>query len=68
MEAFRLFDQEDKGFITVEDMNSKFMELELKVEAAKIFTRFDRDGDGRLDYKEFSKLVTPLGLEYLNTR
>jgi len=59
-----MFDQDDKGFISEIDLVQKFEELGLEADALKILGRFDRDRDGKLNYSEFSKLITPIGLDY----
>lgn len=64
MEAFRLFDQDGKGFITEEDLAAKFEELGLNAEPSWILGRFDRDRDGRLDLSEFTKMINPINYEY----
>ena len=61
-----MFDQEGKGYITGEDLQNKFVEMNLEADAGKILSRFDRDRDGQLSFSEFSKLITPIGLEYQN--
>lgn len=64
MDAFRIFDTNSQGFITLQDMNDKFAQLSVSAEAEKIFERYDRDGDGKLTYSEFRDLLTPLSSEY----
>lgn len=64
MDAFRIFDTNSQGFITLQDMNEKFAELSVSAEAEKIFERYDKDGDGKLSYSEFRDLLTPLSSEY----
>ena len=64
MDAFRIFDTNSQGFITLQDMNDKFAELSVSAEAEKIFERYDKDGDGKLSYSEFRDLLTPLSHDY----
>ena len=65
IEAFRLFDQEGKGYLTEEDLAAKFEELGLTdAEPSRILGRFDRDRDGRLDLSEFTKMINPINYEY----
>lgn len=59
-----MFDQEGKGYISEEDLVSKFEEFTLDADARLILQRFDRDRDGRLSFSEFSKMITPLTQEY----
>lgn len=68
IEAFRLFDQEGKGYITEADLNIKFDELLLDADSRKILGRFDSDRDGKLSLKEFERLITPVNLEYQLSR
>ena len=64
MDAFRIFDTNSQGFITLQGMIEKFAELSVSAEAEKIFERYDKDGDGKLSYSEFRDLLTPLSSEY----
>lgn len=59
-----MFDQDNKGFITEADFAEKFTELDIFANAAKLVNRFDKDGDGSLNYSEFKDMITPLNREY----
>jgi|LauGreDrversion4_2_1035121.scaffolds.fasta_scaffold384132_2 Ca2+-binding EF-hand superfamily protein len=59
-----MFDQDNKGYITEQDLVQKFGEIELDADPARVLARYDRDRDGRLSYGEFSKMVSPLNYEY----
>jgi EF-hand domain pair len=63
-EAFRLFDTQNKGFIEIQDMIDKLVELNINAEAEKIFERYDRDGDGKLSFSEFAEIVQPSDSKY----
>jgi Ca2+-binding EF-hand superfamily protein len=64
VEAFRMFDQDGKGFVTEADLGQKFAELGLEVDSLKIIQRYDRDRDGKLSLSEFLKAITPISYEY----
>lgn len=58
-EAFRMFDQDNKGYITEADLREKFNEKKIYADPSVIIQRFDRDGDGNLSFQEFKQIVTP---------
>ena len=43
-----MFDQDNKGYITEQDLVQKFGEIELDADPARVLARYDRDRDGRL--------------------
>ena len=45
-EAFRMFDQDNKGFITEADLAQKIDDLKVFANPQVILQKFDRDGDG----------------------
>lgn len=59
-----MFDQECKGYITGEDLLGKVVEFGLDIDVVKILQRFDSDGDAKLSYSEFSKIITPVNIDY----
>ena len=63
-EAFRMFDQDNKGFITEADLAQKIADLNVYANPKVILDKFDRDGDGQLSYQEFKQIVTPLNRLY----
>ena len=63
-EAFRIFDQDNKGFITEADLAQKIADLSVYANPKVILEKFDRDGDGKLSYQEFKQIVTPLNQSY----
>jgi len=63
-EAFRMFDQDNKGYITEADLALKINEMKVFANPQTIIQRFDRDGDGNLSYQEFRQMVTPLNRRY----
>ena len=54
--AFRLYDKDKDGFITKSEME-KLSKTLSKDQIDKVFARFDTDGDGRLSYAEFRKMM-----------
>lgn len=70
-EAFNVFDQNDDGFITVEELRSVLSSLGLKqgktLEDCKIMIiKVDVDGDGMVDYKEFRQMMKRGGFSSLS--
>jgi len=64
-EAFRMFDQDNKGHVTAADLEQKVIELNISESAVPIILqRFDRDNDATLSYEEFRKMITPLNRVY----
>jgi Ca2+-binding EF-hand superfamily protein len=63
-EAFRIFDQDNKGFITEADLAQKIADLNVYANPKVILDKFDRDGDGQLSYQEFKQILTPLNSSY----
>ncbi|KAL2328860.1 hypothetical protein Fmac_022287 [Flemingia macrophylla] len=61
-EAFNVFDQNRDGFITVEELRTVLASLGLRHAATldgckKMITKVDVDGDGRVNYKEFTQMM-----------
>ena len=54
--AFKLYDKDRDGFITKSEMEKISKNLS-KEQIDKVFARFDADGDGRLSYAEFRKMM-----------
>lgn len=54
--AFRLYDKDKDGYITKTEMEKLSKNLS-KEQIDKVFARFDSDGDGRLSYAEFRKMM-----------
>ncbi len=63
-EVFRFFDVENKGYITEADFAEKFGEFDVQLINAKLISKYDRDGDGNLSFREFTEMVTPLNRDY----
>lgn len=51
-----LFPQDKDGYITKTEMEKLSKNL-TKEQIEKVFARFDADGDGRLSYSEFRKMM-----------
>ncbi|KAH0715202.1 hypothetical protein KY284_008107 [Solanum tuberosum] len=61
-EAFNMFDQNGDGFITVDELKSVLGSLRLKQggnveDCRKMINNVDVDGDGRVDFMEFKKMM-----------
>ena len=54
--AFSLFDQNRDGFISSKEMIKKSKTLTPQ-QVDKVFEKFDTDGDGRLSFSEFKKMM-----------
>ena len=61
-EAFKVFDQDGDGFITVEELRSVLASLGLKQgrtveDCRRMIRKVDADGDGMVDFKEFKQMM-----------
>lgn len=65
---FRLFDVDDKGYITIDDLK-RVMQCEATVQSEKevtddffqaIIEKFDNSGDGTIVFDEFTRIVHPI--------
>ncbi|XP_069147216.1 calmodulin-like protein 7 [Solanum lycopersicum] len=61
-EAFNVFDQNGDGFITVDELKSVLGSLGLKQggnveDCKKMINNVDVDGDGRIDFMEFKRMM-----------
>ncbi|VVB07099.1 unnamed protein product [Arabis nemorensis] len=61
-EAFNVFDRNGDGFITVDELKAVLSSLGLKQgktleECRKMIMQVDVDGDGRVNYQEFSQMM-----------
>jgi centrin-3 len=65
---FRLFDVDDKGYITIDDLK-RVMQCEAAVLSERevtddfcqaIIDKFDNSGDGSIDFDEFKRIVDPI--------
>ena len=54
--AFSLFDQNRDGFISSKEMIKKSKTL-TPHQVDKVFEKFDTDGDGRLSFTEFKRMM-----------
>ncbi|CAN6235473.1 unnamed protein product [Urochloa humidicola] len=66
-EAFRVFDANGDGYITVDELGAVLASLGLKQgrtaeECRRMIGRVDRDGDGRVDFHEFRQMMRAGGL------
>jgi calcium-binding protein CML len=61
MEAFKVFDQNGDGFITVEELRSVLISLGLKgrtlEDCKQMISKVDKDGDGMVNFKEFKQMM-----------
>ena len=61
IEAFKVFDADASGYITSDELRRILMDLGEDVteeEMDQLILEADLDGNGRIDYDEFSKLVS----------
>jgi len=54
--AFKLYDRDKDGYITKAEM-IKISKTLTKEQVEKAFSKFDTDGDGKLSYEEFKKMM-----------
>ncbi|EES11048.1 hypothetical protein BDA96_06G145500 [Sorghum bicolor] len=69
-EAFRVFDANGDGYITVDELAAVLSSLGLKQgrtaeECRRMIGHVDRDGDGRVDFHEFRQMMRAGGLASL---
>ncbi|GAA0162388.1 calmodulin-related [Lithospermum erythrorhizon] len=70
-EAFKVFDQNGDGFITVEELKKVLASLGLKQgrtveDCTKMILRVDADGDGMVNYNEFKQMMRGGGFAALS--
>ncbi|GFY81393.1 ARF-GAP domain 11 [Actinidia rufa] len=71
-EAFNVFDQNGDGFIAVEELMSVLASLGLKQgrasveDCGRMIMKVDVDGDGRVNFDEFKKMMRDGGFPSLN--
>ncbi|KAI8368535.1 calmodulin [Blakeslea trispora] len=61
VDAFRVFDKNNDGYITLDELRSVMKHLGQSandLELDKMIEEADVDGDGRIDYKEFAKIMS----------
>ncbi|KAL5104092.1 Calmodulin-like protein [Taenia crassiceps] len=59
-ETFRVFDKDNDGYITSSELQTVLQQMGLEVsgsDAADILAEADTDGDGRVTFEEFEKMV-----------
>ncbi|XP_022334734.1 neo-calmodulin-like [Crassostrea virginica] len=60
-EAFKLFDTDNNGFITVAELRNILTDTGEKIrpeEADELIKAIDKDGDGKIDYEEFCRMMS----------
>ena len=60
-EAFRIYDKEGNGFITISTLKEILQELDSKLsedELNGIIDEVDEDGSGTVDFDEFMEMMT----------
>jgi Ca2+-binding EF-hand superfamily protein len=60
---FSFYDQERKGYITLEDMQRVLSEVCTEAEILDLFQESDKDQDGKLSLQEFANVILPSDLE-----
>lgn len=66
-DAYRMFDNNTRGFITAKDMSDTLNFLDLHPSTEDLYTwfrRFDQNSDGRLTFRDFCCMFTPQQCEY----
>ena len=66
-DAFRVFDIDNRGFITLSDLKSGLNEIGLypSIEELELFIkRYDKNQDSRIRFSEFTDSFTPLDPYY----
>jgi calcium-binding protein CML len=71
-EAFKVFDQNGDGYITVEELRSVLSSLGLKQgrtaeDCKRMISKVDKDGDGMVDFKEFKQMMRGGGFAALES-
>ncbi|KAJ4756463.1 EF hand calcium-binding family protein [Rhynchospora pubera] len=71
-EAFKVFDQNGDGYITVEELRSVLNSLGLKQgrtaeDCKRMISKVDKDGDGMVDFKEFKQMMRGGGFAALES-
>lgn len=71
-EAFKVFDQNGDGYITVEELRSVLNSLGLKQgrtaeDCKRMISKVDKDGDGMVDFKEFKQMMCGGGFAALSS-
>lgn len=59
--VFKLFDEEGNGFVSVQDLKRVAKELQEnmdEVELQEMIDRADSDGDGKVTFEDFYKIMT----------
>jgi Ca2+-binding EF-hand superfamily protein len=65
IDAFKIFDSENSGYITEDDFARVSEELGLSLPGMdRVIFKFDKDQDGKLNYLEFCKALTPKNIIY----
>ncbi|XP_069114946.1 calmodulin-like [Argopecten irradians] len=60
-EAFRLLDKDDSGFLTADELKHAMQNLGERLtdeEVATMIREADLDGDGKINYEEYVKMIT----------
>lgn len=61
-DAFRALDRNESGYLTPEDFKDILLDhgiISSPQELLNLLNRFDRDGDGRVSYKDFQNEIIP---------
>jgi Ca2+-binding EF-hand superfamily protein len=66
-EAFRLFDTQNRGYVSEQDLQQAFEAMNLNASVAQLISRYDKDQDGNLSFHEFQKAVTPKNRSYITS-
>ena len=50
IDAFRIFDHDNNGSISIENLQRAFEEMNIHAQPEKLIMRYDKDQDGSLNY------------------
>eukprot|EP00826_Nyctotherus_ovalis_P063104 TRINITY_DN9219_c0_g8_i1.p1 TRINITY_DN9219_c0_g8~~TRINITY_DN9219_c0_g8_i1.p1 ORF type:complete len:530 (+),score=90.34 TRINITY_DN9219_c0_g8_i1:236-1591(+) len=67
IDGFRLFDRSGKCYVTLEEFQRALNKLGLKSSGEKLYLRYSRNQDDKLDYTDFCNMILPKDTNYAYT-